>query len=116
MQRGDVHQEKGERLRVLGTAPRSRIAVVTLPPGRVESCPPDPRDGDGVVYVVEGRVAVTVAGEKRELRAGEVVVVPSGAPHRLRALGSRGATLLHVHEPPAGAPADEEEDGARTVH
>ncbi len=113
MHRGDVHQEKAARLRALASTPRSRIAVVTLPPGRVESCPPDP-DGDRVVYVVEGRVAVTFAGEKRELRAGEVVVVPSGAPHRLRALGSRGATLLHVHEPPAGTAADE--DVPRTVH
>jgi mannose-6-phosphate isomerase-like protein (cupin superfamily) len=38
--------------------------------------------------VVSGRVAVRVAGEEREVVAGEAVVVPPNTPHAVRVIGA----------------------------
>lgn len=41
---------------------------------------------DALVQVVEGRVEITISGQPLTLAAGEVVIMPAGAPHALRAL------------------------------
>jgi mannose-6-phosphate isomerase-like protein (cupin superfamily) len=97
----DVHQEKGERFKVLRTTDRTQLAMMTLPPGGTTSNEEGLTDSDQVIYVVEGRIDLTVGDERRELRAGEVAVIPAATPHRLRVLGRRSATLLNVYGPPA---------------
>lgn len=100
----DVHQEKGERFKVLRTTDRTQLAMMTLPPGGTTSNEEGLTDSDQVIYVVEGRIELTVGDEKRELRAGEVAVIPAATAHRLRVLGRRSATMLNVYGPPAYPP------------
>ena len=51
---------------------------------------------DVLVLVVDGSGAVDVDGERAELRAGQVVVVPKGARRRIEA-GPDGIRYVSVH-------------------
>jgi len=97
----DVHQAKGDRFKVLQTTDRTQLAMMTLPPGGTTGNEEGLTDSDQVIYVVEGRIELTVGDEKRELRAGEVAVIPAATTHKLRVLGRRSATMLNVYGPPA---------------
>ena len=46
-----------------------------------------------VWHVVEGEIALTIAGEEQVLTAGCVAVVPPGTPHSVRPLGSARAIV-----------------------
>jgi quercetin dioxygenase-like cupin family protein len=41
---------------------------------------------DAFVHVVDGEAEITISGKPLTARAGEIVVMPAGAPHSLRAL------------------------------
>jgi quercetin dioxygenase-like cupin family protein len=43
-------------------------------------------ESEQVTYVLDGAVRCMVDGEELVVRAGEVVVIPSGVPHQLEAL------------------------------
>lgn len=102
----DVHQAKGDRFKVLQTTDRTQLAMMTLPPGGTTGNEEGLTDSDQVIYVIEGRIELTVADETRELRAGEIVIVPAATPHKLRVNGRRSATILSFYGPPA-YPAEE---------
>ncbi len=110
----DVHQEKGERFKVLKTTDRTQLAMMTLPPGGTTSNEEGHTDSDQVIYMVEGRIELTVGDEKRELRAGEVAVIPAATTHKLRVMGRRSATMLNVYGPPAYPAENREEARAAT--
>ncbi len=40
---------------------------------------------DAFVYVVEGRVQITIAGQPHDLTGGEMIVMPANKPHALKA-------------------------------
>ncbi len=40
---------------------------------------------DAFVYVVEGRVQITIAGQAHDLTGGQMVVMPGHKPHALKA-------------------------------
>jgi quercetin dioxygenase-like cupin family protein len=40
---------------------------------------------DALVYIIDGRAEVTVAGATSELEAGDMIVLPAGEPHALHA-------------------------------
>lgn len=50
-----------------------------------------------VVNVLEGELALTVAGEEHVLHAGDVVAIPGGVRHAARALGA--SRVLDVFSP-----------------
>lgn len=104
----DVHQEKGERFRVLQTTERTQIATMTLPPGGTAVEEEGHASSDQVIYVVEGRIELEVHGEKREMRAGEVALIPAASSYRMRVVGRRPCTLFNVYGPPA-YPAEQRE-------
>lgn len=72
-------------------------------------------------YVLEGRAVFVVDDERRELGAGDLVIVPRGAPHTLARLGDEDLRMLVITSPAglehffadvqereaAGAPMDE---------
>ncbi len=60
--------------------------------------PQSPHDEDEVYYVVAGRAAITVAGERRDVAAGSVVFVSAGAEHRFHDITER-LELLVVFAP-----------------
>lgn len=110
----DVHQEKGERFKVLRTTDRTQLATMTLPPNATESWDEGLTESDRVIYVVEGRIELTAGDETRELRAGEVAIVPAATSHRLKVVGRRSATIFNIYGPPA-YPSEEGAE-ARTSH
>jgi quercetin dioxygenase-like cupin family protein len=42
---------------------------------------------DALVHVIDGVVGVTIAGNPLRLEEGQMVVMPAGKPHSLKALG-----------------------------
>jgi mannose-6-phosphate isomerase-like protein (cupin superfamily) len=97
----DVHQEKGERRRILQTTERTQLVTMTLPPGGTFYEEEGFVSSDQVIYVVEGRIELEVEGEKREMRAGEVALIPAATSYRFRVVGRRSTTLFNVFGPPA---------------
>ncbi|HWV37675.1 MAG TPA: cupin domain-containing protein [Vulgatibacter sp.] len=104
----DVHHEKGERFKILRTTDRTQITMMTLPPNGTASSTEANTASDQIVYLVEGRIELTVGDDKRELRAGEGAVIPASTTYSLRVLGRRSATLFNVYGPPA-FPAEDRE-------
>ena len=41
---------------------------------------------DALVQVVEGAVEITISGQPRQLQGGEIILMPAGQPHALKAL------------------------------
>jgi len=97
----DVHQEKGERRKILHTTERTQLVTSTYPPGGMVYEEDGFVSSDQVIYVVEGRIELDVDGEKKEMRAGEVAVIPAATSYRFRVVGRRPTTLFSVFGPPA---------------
>ena len=53
-----------------------------------------PGPNDTIVVCIEGEGWTSVAGERAEIRAGEVVRWPKDVPHRLWTEGARMTTLM----------------------
>lgn len=41
---------------------------------------------DALVQIVEGEAEISISGEAHHLREGEVIIMPAGKPHALKAL------------------------------
>jgi mannose-6-phosphate isomerase-like protein (cupin superfamily) len=52
-----------------------------------------------IYYILEGRGRMTVAGETREVSAGDAVYIPRGATHTLENTGDKPVRLLLVCGP-----------------
>ena len=78
---------------------RFSAGVVRLEPGKGHDLHIHP-ESDEILYVVGGRGEQTVAGETREISAGEMVFVPEGVEHGTRNTGWETLTLLAVYAPP----------------
>ncbi|MFF5716750.1 cupin domain-containing protein [Streptomyces buecherae] len=83
------------RSRVLGRVGTSAVKVV-----RMSELPlaEERHESAEALLVLDGLLALEVRGEPVDVRAGELFLVPAGAPHRVRP-GSAG-TLLIVEEEP----------------
>jgi len=103
----DVHQEKGERFKVLRTTERTQLAMMTLPPGGSSIHEEGNTSSDQTVYVVEGRIELTVGDDKRELRAGEGAIIPASTAFTMKVVGRRPSSIFNIYGPPA-YPAEEE--------
>jgi quercetin dioxygenase-like cupin family protein len=53
-------------------------------------------EGEEWVYVLAGRLRITIAGEDCDLEPGDAAHFDSRQPHRLTALGGRDAELILV--------------------
>jgi len=53
---------------------------------------------DALVQVFEGSVTVTLGGVAHELAAGEMIIMPAGLPHALRATARMKMMLVMVKE------------------
>lgn len=40
---------------------------------------------DALVYIVDGEAEISISGEPRTVRAGEMIIMPANEPHALRA-------------------------------
>jgi len=53
---------------------------------------------DALVYAVDGEVEITIAGEAHRLRGGELIVMPAGKPHAVRAVEKFKMMLVMIRE------------------
>jgi quercetin dioxygenase-like cupin family protein len=51
---------------------------------------------DAMVMMTDGRAEITIAGERFELDAGEMIIMPANKPHALRALDAFKMILIMV--------------------
>jgi len=78
---------------------RFSAGVVQLEPGKGHELHTHP-DSDEILYVISGEGEQTVAGDTREITAGEMVNVPAGVEHGTVNTGWETLTLLAVYAPP----------------
>jgi mannose-6-phosphate isomerase-like protein (cupin superfamily) len=53
-----------------------------------------------VAFTLEGCATITVGDEQREVRAGGIVVIPAGCPHRFINSGNSVLRQIDVHASP----------------
>lgn len=105
----------GEGFHVLFGNARSQAAQMTLAPGDREGGPDNRHRGaDQWLYVVAGRGAATVDGERVELREGTLLLIPRDTPHEIRNLGDGPLKTLNFYVPPAYTLAGEELPAGRS--
>jgi quercetin dioxygenase-like cupin family protein len=83
---------------MLGKTPQTESMVFTLPPGFGDGRENSHR-GDQLIYVIEGKATCRVSGKECEIKAGDLVTIPAGAPHTLRT-GAEKLFALTVFAPP----------------
>jgi quercetin dioxygenase-like cupin family protein len=93
----------GNRLRLLAHPERTgnkycQVALLRIPPGHKFPKHLHP-SSDDVIYVLKGRATFTVGGERMELSAGELVVIPEGVPHSALNPASEDAEMLVFQSP-----------------
>ncbi len=82
----------------LGKTPQTESMVFTLPAG-FGSDHENSHRGDQLIYVIEGKATCRVSGKECEIKAGDFVTIPAGAPHTLRT-GEEKLFALTVFAPP----------------
>jgi len=56
--------------------------------------------GKARLFTLEGRATITVGGERRELKAGGIVVIPADTPHRFVNSGDTTLGQIDIHASP----------------
>lgn len=51
---------------------------------------------DALVYVLDGETEITVSGKPNHLKEGEIIIMPAGEPHALKALKKFKMMLVMV--------------------
>ncbi len=88
--------------RILHTTDRSQVAIMNLAPGESSSSGMSVHpEQDQLLYLLEGELEAEVGGEIGRVRAGELAIVPAGAPHRFTNKGGAPARSLNIYSPPA---------------
>jgi len=102
-----VATENPDFRRVLWTGEHTQLVVMTIPPGE-EIGQEVHETNDQLLTFVSGVGEARIEGEKREVVAGDLVVVPAGSRHNFVNTGPQPLVLYTVYGPP------EHPDG--TVH
>ena len=84
--------------RMLQKTAQSETAVFTLP-ANFHADRENTHKGDQLIYVIDGRVTARVSGKEQDLQAGDLLMIPAGAPHTLRT-GSKPMFGFTVFAPP----------------
>ena len=75
------------------------LAEATLEPGQA-TVRHHHRAAEEIYYLVEGTGHMEVDGEKRDVRAGDAILIPPGAWHRIENTGDGPLRLLCACSPP----------------
>jgi quercetin dioxygenase-like cupin family protein len=78
--RGDASKISAQ---VLQKTPQSETMVFTIP-ANYSADRENSHKGDQVIYVIDGKCTARVSGKEQELKAGDVLMIPAGAPHTIR--------------------------------
>jgi len=78
----NVFAHKGKMFEMLQKTPQSQTGVFTLPAG-YKGDGENTHKGDQLIYVIEGCATARVSGKEQEIKAGDLLMIPAGAPHTL---------------------------------
>ncbi|MFY1633811.1 cupin domain-containing protein [Solwaraspora sp. WMMB335] len=93
-----VAEQSQDFRRVLWTGAHSQLVIMTIPPGG--EIGEEVHDHvDQILTFVSGVGAAEVAGERREVAQGDLVVVPAGTKHNFVNTGPNPLVLYTVYGP-----------------
>jgi quercetin dioxygenase-like cupin family protein len=78
--RGDASKVSAQMLQ---KTPQSQTMAFTIP-ANFSNDHENSHKGDQIIYVIEGCAVARVSGKEQEIRAGDMLMIPAGAPHTLR--------------------------------
>ena len=78
----NVFMHKGKMFEMLQKTPQSQTGVFTLPANH-KGDRENTHKGDQLIYVIEGCAMARVSGKEQEIKAGDLLMIPAGAPHAL---------------------------------
>ncbi|GAA4565424.1 hypothetical protein GCM10023176_13500 [Micromonospora coerulea] len=97
-----VAEKSPDFRRVLWTGEHTQLVIMTIPPGG--EIGEEVHEGiDQILTFVSGTGEARVAGEKKEVVAGDLVVVPAGTRHNFVNTGPNPLVLYTVYGPPEHA-------------
>jgi quercetin dioxygenase-like cupin family protein len=96
----NVLQLRGKMFEMLQKTPQSQTGVFTLPAGHTGD-KENTHKGDQLIYVIDGKATARVSGKEQELTAGDLLMIPAGAPHSL-CTGKDPLFGITVFAPPEG--------------
>lgn len=94
----NVFAHRGEQRHMLGKTGQSEAMVFNIP-AHFGSDRENTHKGDQLIYVIEGKATARVSGKECEIKAGDFVTIPAGAPHTLRT-GDDALFALTIFAPP----------------
>ena len=98
-----VAEQSADFRRVLWTGQHTQLVIMTIPPGG--EIGEEVHEGiDQILTFVSGTAEARVAGETKEVTAGDLVVVPAGTKHNFVNTGPNPLVLYTVYGPPDHAP------------
>jgi mannose-6-phosphate isomerase-like protein (cupin superfamily) len=97
-----VAEESPDFRRVLWTGTHTQLVIMTIPPGG-EIGEEVHEDTDQILTFVSGTGEAMVAGDKRKVAQGDLVVVPAGKKHNFVNTGENPLILYTVYGPPEHA-------------
>lgn len=89
----DYRREAIEKRRIINWA-GGNITLIAFSKG--QSAKADASPFAALMYVLEGRVKVTVNGRNFELKAGEAVILPANSSHAVEAISDFKALCVHM--------------------
>jgi quercetin dioxygenase-like cupin family protein len=78
--RGDTSKVSAQMLQ---KTPQSQTMAFTIP-ANFSNDHENSHKGDQIIYVIEGCAIARVSGKEQEIKAGDMLMIPAGAPHTLR--------------------------------
>lgn len=97
-----VAEQSPDFRRVLWTGKQTQLVIMTIPPGG-EIGEEVHEDTDQILTFVSGTAEARVAGEKKAVAQGDLVVVPAGTKHNFVNTGPNPLVLYTVYGPPEHA-------------
>jgi quercetin dioxygenase-like cupin family protein len=94
----NVLQLRGKMFEMLQKTPQSQTGVFTLPAGHTGD-KENTHKGDQLIYVIDGKATARVSGKEQEIKAGDLLMIPAGAPHSL-CTGNDALFGITVFAPP----------------
>ena len=78
--RGDASKVSAQMLQ---KTPQSQTMAFTIP-ANFSNDHENSHKGDQIIYVIDGCAVARVSGKEQEIKAGDMLMIPAGAPHTLR--------------------------------
>ncbi|MGE0825005.1 MAG: cupin domain-containing protein [Candidatus Binatia bacterium] len=95
-----AHRGDGTKVasQTLQTTPQSQTVAFTIP-ANFSADRENTHKGDQIIYIIDGKVTARVSGKEQDLKAGDLLMIPAGAPHTLRT-GSEPMFGFTIFAPP----------------